>query len=65
MSLRNRLTRLEDKYGKPCPECGLGGTDFNNATPSAYLCKWGETRKPEFCEACGQQTVIIIDLSKL
>ena len=62
LSIKNRLGRLEDRYGGPeCPECG---DDGNPDGEVRYNIIWpgpdDEPSKPEWCSTCGRQTRIVL-----
>ena len=67
----DRLRRLEQAYGKPCPECGFDG-DYDGLE---WVVEWGTKSgnirtcdnpddwldsEPEWCATCGHQLVYVI-----
>jgi hypothetical protein len=67
----DRLRRLEQAYGKPCPECGYNGDPdtldwrvvwgTKSGKPPAYDGPedWLES-EPEWCATCGRPEVLVI-----
>jgi hypothetical protein len=65
MSIERRVARLEEAAGRGpgggCDECG-GPEEFG--PDDTYEVVWADPgsrdARPEFCEACGRQTTVII-----